>query len=453
MSKPDPFGDIRWRASRFHVSATTDDGQLALYNSYMGAYARVAAEPPEQLAAVVGAMRNGISGKPKGILAELALNGFLVPEGTDEIGQVARICEAEREDSADQLELILLPTEQCNFRCVYCSQTFQKKKMKPDVMDGVVNYVSRRAPELRHLQLGWFGGEPLVAHDVIDKVAGRLGRICEDFGIRFTSSMTTNGYLMTPEIFAMLIRNQVRGFQITLDGLRDNHDRLRLLGDRKTGTFDRILGNLRMMKRSDERFRVVLRVNFDRSSALEMEPFLELLEHEFGGDERFCADFHPVGHWGGPNDHVVDVCSERDGQALSYELGRKAVGRGIDSYGIRGKLQPGGSKCYAARPYSFIIGSDGIVYKCTVAFEDEMNKVGTLDRFGNMNLDRAKYELWVGSGAESDSGCRSCFFSPACQGNACPLHRMKTGERPCPSIKVKIEDAIRALAEPVPGLA
>jgi uncharacterized protein len=36
-----------------------------------------------------------------------------------------------------RLHLILMPTEACNFRCVYCYETFALKEMKPDVVAGV----------------------------------------------------------------------------------------------------------------------------------------------------------------------------------------------------------------------------------------------------------------------------------------------------------------------------
>ena len=63
---------------------------------------------------------------------------------------------------ADRLQLILLPTEQCNFRCTYCYEDFAIGRMTPEVVSGVKNLIDRRADGLSHLQLSWFGGEPTL---------------------------------------------------------------------------------------------------------------------------------------------------------------------------------------------------------------------------------------------------------------------------------------------------
>ena len=434
--------ELVWLSSRFNACTPQSDGGLLLYNSYMGAYARI---PGSEAALVRHALAVGLGGMPTGIMAELCLNGFFVVRGTDELARVDEMCAAEHLAASNQLQLVLLPNEQCNFRCKYCAQTFARKKMQRDVIEGVVAHVRKRAPTLRRLSIGWFGGEPLTAPEIIQEVSGRLQDICRNHNIAYSSSMTTNGYLMTESVAHMLLRCEVRGYQITLDGPREEHDRLRVLGDGHRGTFDRIFANLKALRGLDEEFKVVLRVNFDRLSVPHMEPFLDMLETEFAHDERFCTDFHPVGRWGGPNDAQLAVCGADEGQFNSLDLARRAIARGLDPAGVREKLQPGGSKCYAARPYSFIIGSDGVVYKCTVAFEDPRNHVGRITADGDLMLDAAKHELWIGQGADKDKGCRSCFFSPACQGNACPLHRMDTGSRPCPSIKTQIEDSMAAV--------
>ena len=62
-----------------------------------------------------------------------------------------------------ELHLILLPTEACNFRCVYCYESFRLKRMEPWVVEGIKRLLSRRAPDLRALSISWFGGEPPLA--------------------------------------------------------------------------------------------------------------------------------------------------------------------------------------------------------------------------------------------------------------------------------------------------
>ena len=68
------------------------------------------------------------------------------------------------------LHLILMPTEACNFRCTYCYEDFRYKRMDQEVIHGVKRYLSRRVAELDALTLSWFGGEPLLARDIVEDI-------------------------------------------------------------------------------------------------------------------------------------------------------------------------------------------------------------------------------------------------------------------------------------------
>lgn len=105
-------------------------------------------------------------------------------------------------------------------------------------------------------------------------------------------------------------------------------------------------------------------------------------------------------------------------------------------------MLPGGSVCYAAKPHSLAVGADGKLYKCTCALDEEVNRIGRLLPDGSVAIDYDKLALWVGSGDDKDPVCRSCFYRPSCQGNHCPLYRMKTGLRPCPFEKRKIRKVL-----------
>jgi uncharacterized protein len=108
---------------------------------------------------------------------------------------------------------------------------------------------------------------------------------------------------------------------------------------------------------------------------------------------------------------------------------------GFDLSAMQDSMRPFGSVCYAADPRAFVIGSDGTVYKCTVAFNDPRNHVGKIDTDGCLNIQDELHELWTSSGEEVDTGCQQCAFRPACQGNFCPLERLQNGQKACPPVK------------------
>jgi uncharacterized protein len=431
-----------WAPSRFNMWARGADGYLLVYNSFTAAFVQLGPEVADHVAAVLAgaAEANGL-----GDLQDLlAGEGILVDAGADELER-ARLLHESLFDVTERLDLILMPTEQCNFRCVYCYEDFKRGRMPRDVVDGVVNLVEQEAPALRRLRVSWFGGEPLAALDTIDEISERIIAICDDHGVEFDATATTNAYLLNDRRADRCFRARIFYYQVTLDGPRETHDTLRKLAGGGP-TFDRILANLLSLRERPEQFHVRLRVNFTPDVATRVPEFLSFLGTQFGGDRRFSIAFHPVGHWGGPNDNELEVCDERT--AVRHEMDFMALaqqaGFGMDAW--KELLSPVGSICYAADPRSFVIGSDGTVYKCTVAFKDPRNQVGRLSAGGDLVLDEDLLRLWTSSGEETDSGCQQCSFRPACQGNSCPLERLRRGHKVCPTFKHGFEVQLPILA-------
>ena len=141
------------------------------------------------------------------------------------------------------LELILLPTEDCNFRCVYCYEDFSIGKMPDHIIRGVKAHIRRRAPRLRQLVLNWFGGEPLIALDVVDSISDEALTLSQKYGFNYHGSMTTNGALLDVDVAKRLYHIGIRQYQISLDGWGDVHDQTRRRRNGK-GSFKKIWSNL-----------------------------------------------------------------------------------------------------------------------------------------------------------------------------------------------------------------
>ena len=428
----------RWVASRFNAQRTVE-GNLVLYNSMTGAVLSV---PPGSLQqAARAALRHGVEGEPAGVATDLVSAGMLVRAGVDEFRR-ARVVREVEGNAADRLHLIVMPTEQCNFRCVYCYETFLKGEMKQPIREGLMRYVDQRVRRVKSMAVEWFGGEPLAAPNTIRELSRSFMASCNKYDVPYVASMTTNGSLLTPELIPEVLSWQVRTLQITLDGPARTHDRQRkLMGG--GGTFDRIFHNLKALAATDAEFMVLLRINYTDEVLEAVPELLDLLGQHFGGDQRFGVLPRPVSNLGGPLKGSFETCEA----GHQFEIIEQAMRRGMRSGSLLERvLQPHGSVCYAAKPNSFVIGSDGTVYKCTVALSDERNHVGRLLPDGQMELNMDRFALWVTNDEQVDQGCQTCFFRPACQGNACPLERMNKGEAPCPTWKTQIGDTLRVIA-------
>jgi uncharacterized protein len=232
---------------------------------------------------------------------------------------------------------------------------------------------------------------------------------------------------------------------ITIDGIAEVHDKRRHLAGGGE-SFAKIIENLKAIKEVSDHFDVTIRVNFDESNLLETEKLILFLKEHFADDKRFGIFFRPVGRWGGENDDELPICSQITSNKKVWEFTNEAVEQGIGmSSMIAGSLMPTGSVCYAAKPHSLVVGSNGQIYKCTISFDEEMNKVGKLHGDGKLDLDYDKIANWTTSGEETDPVCQSCFYRPACQGNHCPLYRMRTGERPCSYEKRNIKKVLNLI--------
>jgi uncharacterized protein len=430
----------RWVPSGFNAWTQGEDGRMLLWNTMSGALLEIR---PEHRDGVLALVREGAAEPLEGMAGHLAKRGFLVPAGLDELTRFRRLF-AEQQWRSDALHLILLASEDCNFRCVYCYEKFRNGTMRPEVRQGVRALLERRAPELRQLSLSWFGGEPLYGWEAIEELAPVFHATAKRHRIPFMHAMTTNGYLLTEERATRLLEWGCTRYQITIDGMPEEHDCKRT-GRDGSPTWHVIMENLRSLRGRRSRFIVTVRVNFDRENYLRLAPFLEQLSEDFGGDRRYELLFRRVGKWGGDNDEALDVCGVHEHRyvldelrARAVELGLKPVG-GIDAVGA-----PGSQVCYAARPYNFIVGATGKLMKCTIAL-DEMpeNVVGHLTPDGALETDEAHLLKWVAPHFETDALCRSCYVLPGCQGAACPLTRIRDGERTCCGTKSELKREMR----------
>ena len=419
---------LQWEASKYNLRTTAQDGSYVLWNSYSGAICVI---KPEQRPGVQALLKEGYTGEPKGVVKYLSDNGFMVPKGTNEYRKV-QLAFGQQHYRQNIFELILLASEDCNFRCNYCYEDFARGTMLPSVREGVKKLVERKAPFLQQLTVGWFGGEPLYGFQAMEDLGPFFTEIAEKHSLHYASHITSNGYLLTPDVAEKLLAWRVTDYQITIDGMREQHDKKRPARD-GSGTFDQIISNLIEFKKRPERFRVRIRVNYDRENYPHLEELLSLLEKEFAGDDRFGVAFHGVGRWGGPNDQDLDVCGVDEQRKVQQQLSQSAQDKGFRPGGtVRDRNSLGRNVCYAARPYNFIVGADGKLMKCTIVLDKEdHNIVGQLMPNGDMVLNADNYALWTEPAFQSDTGCQKCAILPTCQGISCPLIRIEHNKSPC----------------------
>lgn len=431
-----------WRLSRYTVVFRNTRGDAIFHNSFMGALAVV---PAEQFNEIESRLDNKItlSEQSSLTLRELCQNRFFFPAEIDEKSYVSEVLR--QESQGTDFDIIILPHENCNFRCVYCYETHQRGRMEPAVVNGLKRLVDNKAAAIKSLSIRWFGGEPLLAADIIDDLSASFLASCEKHGILYRSHMTTNAYLLTPAVFERLINNQIRDYQITLDGPEPCHDKTRVLaGGGKT--FRTIFNNLVHMQQSGHDFTVSLRINFNDYSIPLMDDFFGELSQIFGNDRRFGLYLRPIGKYGGPNDANIEVCDPSIAKVIEMELSQNYLPHGYLDRLVKKSLQSHGQVCYAAKPNSIVVGSDGTIYKCSVSFQDANNQVGRLRPDGTLDIDLSRWEQWVNNRLEENHICASCPVYPICQGKYCPRSSIREQKPVCPMTRTTYAQLVQLAA-------
>ncbi|MGO4813723.1 radical SAM protein [Cupriavidus sp. 2MCAB6] len=302
------------------------------------------------------------------------------------------------------LELTLMPTEQCNFRCTYCYEDFSIGKMSPRVQAALKRFMINRMEGLKYLSFQWFGGEPLAAKNIVYELSAFAQKLCLDHGVGFGGALTTNGYLLDMQTVQKLFGLGQRGYQISLDGMGDAHDRTRKLTS-GTGTFDRIWTNLKRLRDSELGVSVLLRVHLTPENAQSVKALAVMLREEFLHDPRFSVLLKPIENLGGPNSASIAALNKAERAKLLGEM-RSLLYRDMPS--AEPSKTTVGEVCYASRPNSFVIRADGRVQKCTVALSEAHNTVGNLTDDGSIRLDRPLMGQWMRGYETGDSRDLRC---------------------------------------------
>ncbi len=168
---------------------------------------------------------------PKGFTEEeqnyLIQNNFWVDDNFDEVAALEQEINQNIKKGIDDLELTIALTNQCNFRCIYCSQTTNEKMMTKETARDILHKVKEILTIHRYQSvcIHYFGGEPLMNIPILLYLDEQLKDICTSYGILYHPRITTNGSLLSDEL---LEKVNFRSVQLTFDGMEQTHNRLRV---------------------------------------------------------------------------------------------------------------------------------------------------------------------------------------------------------------------------------
>ena len=361
--------------------------------------------------AASGQLAADSSDEVESLLFSLREHGFLVADEFDELAHVRYRTRQERFDRR-QLGLVIAPTMGCNFNCHYCFENKIDSTLSRLNQARLVELVARELPGRESLAVQWFGGEPLAALPVIETLSEAFIALTHRLGISYAATVITNGYLMSADVSRALAGHGVRVAQITLDGDRAQHDRVRF-EKRKSGSFDTILDNIR---EASGHLQIKLRVHvapYNRDSVFDL---LDTLAKE--GLQQHVAEiyFAPLFNYRTEMKGVAYATdSNRFMSSRDFAGVQPALLRRADELGFRipDMLDVSYGICTAVRDNTLVIDSEGALHKCYKDVGVESAAVGNVVT-GLQN--GPKLQKWMDVEPPRDEECRSCRFLPVCLG-------------------------------------
>ncbi len=341
----------------------------------------------------------------------------------------------------EKFQLILLPAgEACNLDCVYCYEDHSNRKsMGKEHQATLLRFIKKQNPQ--SVSIEYFGGEPMLNMPFIIQ----FGELLKKNDIVFSASITTNATLITEKTLAQLYAANVKTFQITLDGYKELHNKLRPSKNGSIDSFDNVSCAIKTIANSSyEDIIVTIRLNVN-NEAISDEHFSKFSQTLASlippNDKRFFILPKIISDYSSSNlinnEQAKDFyCKTKESANSVMEKFERLISEKYQSSSALLLTSEGGFACYAGNPYSYTITPDFKIRKCTVALNDPINTVGYLENDGELKR-TIYFDLW--NKDYSDQYCTHCFLNKSCQGNSCPLANIKNDRKICPPIKQQTE--------------
>jgi len=327
---------------------------------------------------------------------------FFITDDIDEVDRVRQMSKLIDNDDT-KYKLHINPTMNCNFKCWYCYETHIKdSKMDQLTISNTEDFVKQifeNKKSLKEFSLSWFGGEPLLYfHKVVVPILKSTYEISELHSVSFNSAITTNGLLIDQSVIDQCLRYNLSFFQITLDGNREKHDKVRFISEGR-GSYDKIVENI--FKLAKNKITVNIRVNISVETLSGVSEIVNDFEEMTPEDRQWIHfDLHKV--W--------QVEKDIEQEINDFRWFFRSKGFTVSS----GSHDTVMNSCYGDHRNHATINYNGEVFKCTARDFTTGNSEGILKSGGFIEWNE-KLEKRLDSKFKNRP-CLECPILPLCGG-------------------------------------
>lgn len=371
------------------------------------------------------------------LISDMKISGCLVEDDVDELERLEFFRNISKYDMT-KLGLTIAPTLDCNFRCKYCFETHPKGIMSAETQAALIEFVKKRLEVAKSFSVTWYGGEPLLAKDIIYSLSEKFLEICAAKNIDYDAFIITNASLMTDSDIENFKKYKIHGAQVTIDGVKEIHDarRKNITGE---STFDKLIERVNALLNND--LTAIVRINIDKENISHVDELLKILRERIDKYENLKIGFGQVTAHTEICKSIEDDCYSNEQFAeIMLPLYEKVCAHGFKVKRYLIYPMPRLNFCGSAE-YSnfFVVDNNGTLYKCWNCVGDLKKSCGNIENFKITG----KYLSWLQWNPIRHEKCRNCNYLPICMGGCqSSMRNSKDGQPVCGTVKYNLEKII-----------
>jgi len=416
-------------------------GNVALYNTLTGAFVKLVGEDGESLAISLCGRKSkfDLESFESYILGLLVKGGFLVSSPEEETETIRSRFARAREETP--VVLTLTTTMDCNLGCYYCYEQRSQKKLTTNHVADIIDLAkaSLERQNKRSLHVDWYGGEPMLNQTFLEDASSSLQKLCNELKVSYHASIISNGTCWPKDVERFIKQNRIRQVQISLDGLRNNHNKRRryrkeFVDLAKQSSFDECI---ELIDKLLDYTRVDVRFNFDKQNSVDWSGLLEMAQKRNWFKKPYKAVIQPA---------RISAYSEHSSFMRNAELSfeefqfiRTAIKKHLpENVTVEESEIPDGfpyprfSVCAALAKDSVVVGAEGALYRCGLQVGENNRIVGELGASQSfiplpqlsqtpINNDS---KWWDNFDVTELPKCSKCSYMPICWGG-CPKKHLE----------------------------
>jgi len=436
---------MKYKSSIYNVVISElEEGRKLFYNTYSGIFSIMDKETFNICENIKHYCPTSVSDEKITRNIDLMLRtGYIVDADKDELSTLK--LERVRNRHRNQVLLLTIAlTMDCNMNCPYCYEKRNLSSIGELQLGQLYDFVKvhfNTNPDIKKLSVTWYGGEPLLQKEAIYSLSEKFIELCNENEKKYSASIITNGVLLDTDTANKLATDcKVTYAQITIDGMRELHNKRRILSDGKD-SFEIITNNIDACK---DIIRVNVRVNTDKENAGDIDAMLNHFINERGWKSNPSFYLSPI-EIDEESGCVADKTLCLQGEEFA-DIKIKSIRASYtaDRVNVAHTFFPSRKTVFCAGEGSlnYVVDPGGNIYNCFRHVGIEEHITGHISKPFLVTENYGKWLL-----ADIHENCKKCVYLPMCM-SGCALYRFSDkGEPKCFHTSFTYKDVLKLAYE------